>query len=60
MMNDIKKNELNEIEVEKIAGGNFITMREMKLRQEEEARKAREEANQSGAHAHGGGASGGW
>lgn len=54
MMNDLKKNELNETEMETIAGGVHHTMRG-----QEEVRKQAEAAKRPGAHAHSG-ASGKW
>ena len=84
MMNELKKNELNEIEMEKVSGGfddnnpNDVIRSEedfhmwMSLSWEEKeqvyalpdatSRRAKmyELANRKQAHAHGGGASGGW
>ena len=61
MMNDIMKNELNEQEMNEVSGGSILNpiMRDMKIKEEEEIKKA-QEANRQGAKAHGGGASGGW
>jgi hypothetical protein len=76
MMNDIDKNELTEQEMTGVSGGSavehYIAWKQME-REEEEYRKrdearrqyeARQEAirkaNEPGAHAHSGGASGGW
>ena len=70
MITNMKKNELNELEMDNVTGGsNFPPYfwedfeRALKADEEikrEEARKQAEAANQPGAHAHGGGASGGW
>ena len=67
MMNDIKKNELNEQEMIGVAGGfggsdAYRVWEQMQrdMQKQEEDRKRAEAANQPGAHAHGGGASGGW
>ena len=74
MMNDMKKNELNEQEMNGVAGGYSPALlwhqmeRErqkqeearQRARQQEEARRKAENANAPGAHAHDGGASGGW
>ena len=77
MMNDIKKNELNEQEMSGVAGGFggsdayrvWEQMQRDMQKQEEDRKRAEaarqralqnEAANQPGAHAHGGGASGGW
>ena len=74
MMNEIKKNELNEQEMDQVTGGDYGYMNMKRtyeqLKKQEEARQKaeaarqramqNEAANQPGAHAHGGGASGGW
>ena len=75
MMNEIKKNELTETEMDSVAGGlpygyssgyfdgNFAeAQKQHQIHQaiNEMKRKQAEAAQQSGAHAHGGGASGGW
>ena len=58
MITDMKKNELNEMEMDNVTGGsNFPPYFWEDF---EKALKADEAANQPGAHAHGGGASGGW
>ena len=64
MITDMKKNELNELETDNVTGGSnfppyFWEDFERALK-EDEARKQAEAANHPGAHAHGGGASGGW
>ena len=74
MIDDMKKNELTETEMDNVSGGMFHTMREMKLKQEEELKKRAEEAKKKAEearkqaetatnpsiHAHGGGVSGSW
>ena len=61
MMNGIEKNELTETEMNEVSGGSILNpiMREMKIQEEEEIKKA-QEAKKQGAKAHGNGASGGW
>ena len=61
MINDMKKNELNEQEMNEVSGGSILNpiMRDMKIKEEEEIKKA-QEARKQGAKAHGNGASGGW
>ena len=69
MMSNTKKNELTEAEMNEVTGGydffdpNSVreaTEKLRQLKQQEDARKQAEAANQTGAHAHGNGASGGW
>ena len=88
MINDMKKNELNDMEMNEVAGGfggsdavRVWEQMERDMQKQEEARqraeaarqkamqyeaarqeaiRQAEEANQPGAHAHGGGVSGGW
>ena len=67
MMNDMKKNELNEQEMNGVAGGfggsdavRVWEEMERDMQKQEEARKKAEAANQPGAKPHDGGASGGW
>ena len=66
MINDMKKNELTEQEMNGVSGGNnfpphFWEEFEKELKKAEaERQEAMRQANQSGAHAHDGGASGGW
>ena len=61
MMNGIEKNELTETEMNEVSGGSILNpiMRDMKIKEEEEIKKA-QEARKQGAKAHGNGASGGW
>ena len=74
MMNDMKKNELNEQEMNGVAGGYSPALlwhqmeRErqkqeearQRARQQEEARRQAEAASQATIHIHGGGVSGSW
>ena len=64
MMNEIKKNELTEQELNGVSGGgnfppHFWDDFEKALKKDEEARK-QAEAAQPTVHAHGGGVSGSW
>jgi hypothetical protein len=75
MINDMKKNELNDMEMKGVTGGGAeVIIRWKQLEREEEEYRKRDEArrqyearqeairkaNEPGAHAHSGGASGGW